>query len=342
MGLSFTSLRRRLVNSLNEPWWIDTIKALLIVNLVLGAFAYSTWLERKLLGRMQARYGPNRAGPFGLLQPIADLVKLIRKEHFYPASAVDVLYITAPAVAAFTALAAFSVIPFGGVWHVGPYDITGRIVDVPIALVLLFALGAMGIYAFLVGGWASESKFSLLGSMRTAAQLISYEVSLALSVLGVVLMAGSLSLVEIVERQQETIWYAAPQLVGLLVFFIAGVAETNRPPFDLPEAETELVAGYQTEYSGMRFGLFSMAEYINMITLSGLAVTLFFGGWGGPVLPGPVWFLLKLFAFIFVFMWLRATLPRLRYDQLMRFGWKVLLPVATLNAVVTAVLVVAL
>lgn len=330
------------MNSLNEPWWIDAIKALLIVNLVLGAFAYSTWLERKLLGRMQSRYGPNRAGPFGLLQPIADLVKLIRKEHFYPASAVDVLYITAPAVAAFTALAAFSVIPFGGVWHVGPYDITGRIVDVPIALVLLFALGAMGIYAFLVGGWASESKFSLLGSMRTAAQLISYEVSLALSVLGVVLMAGSLSLVEIVERQQETIWYAAPQLVGLLVFFIAGVAETNRPPFDLPEAETELVAGYQTEYSGMRFGLFSMAEYINMITLSGLAVTLFFGGWGGPVLPGPVWFLLKLFAFIFVFMWLRATLPRLRYDQLMRFGWKVLLPVATLNALVTAVLVVAL
>jgi NADH-quinone oxidoreductase subunit H len=330
------------VRSLNEPWWIDAIKALLIVNLVMGAFAYSTWLERKLLGRMQSRYGPNRAGPFGLLQPIADLVKLIRKEHFYPAAAVDVLYITAPAIAAFTALAAFSVIPFGGVWHVGPYDITGRIVDVPIALVLLFALGAMGIYAFLVGGWASESKFSLLGSMRTAAQLISYEVSLALSVLGVVLMAGSLSLVEIVERQQETIWYAAPQVVGLLVFFIAGVAETNRPPFDLPEAETELVAGYQTEYSGMRFGLFSMAEYINMITLSGLAVTLFFGGWSGPVLPGPIWFVLKLFAFIFVFMWLRATLPRLRYDQLMRFGWKVLLPVATLNALVTAVLVVAL
>jgi NADH-quinone oxidoreductase subunit H len=330
------------VQELNEPWWIDVIKAFLIVNLVLGAFAYSTWLERKILGRMQLRYGPNRAGPFGLLQPIADLVKLIRKEHFYPAAAVDVLYITAPAIAAFTALAAFSVIPFGGVWHVGPYDITGRIVDVPIALVLLFALGAMGIYAFLVGGWASESKFSLLGSMRTAAQLISYEVSLALSVLGVVLMAGSLSLVEIVERQQETIWYAVPQVVGLLVFFISGIAETNRPPFDLPEAETELVAGYQTEYSGMRFGLFSMAEYINMITLSGLAVTLFFGGWSGPVLPGPIWFVLKLFAFIFVFMWLRATLPRLRYDQLMRFGWKVLLPVATLNALVTAVLVVAL
>jgi NADH-quinone oxidoreductase subunit H len=327
------------VEGLNEPWWIDVAKAFLIVNLVLGGFAYATWLERKLLGRMQSRYGPNRAGPFGLLQPIADLVKLIRKEHFFPASAIDVLYIAAPAVAAFTALAAFSVIPFGGVWHVGPYDVSGRIVDVSIGLVLLFALGAVGIYAFLVGGWSSESKYSLLGSMRTAAQLVSYEVSLALSVLGVVLMAGSLSLVEIVHEQQDTIWYAAPQFVGLVVFFIAGIAETNRPPFDLPEAETELVAGYQTEYSGMRYGLFAMAEYINMITLSGLAVTLFFGGWSGPVLPGPIWFLIKLGAFIFIFMWIRATLPRLRYDQLMKFGWKVLLPVATINAVATAVLI---
>jgi NADH-quinone oxidoreductase subunit H len=325
---------------MNEPWWIDAIKAFLIVNLVLGGFAYATWLERKLLGRMQLRYGPNRAGPFGLLQPIADLVKLIRKESFYPTHAIELLYFAAPVVAGLTALAAFSVIPFGGVWHWGPYDVTGRVVDVPIGLLLLFALGAMGIYAFLVGGWASDSKYSLLGSMRTAAQLVSYEVSLALSVLGVVLMGRSLSLVDIVEKQQETIWFAGPQLIGLLVFFVAGVAETNRPPFDLPEAETELVAGYHTEYSGMRFGLFSMAEYINMITLSGLAVTLFFGGWGGPVLPGPLWFLIKLADYIFVFMWLRATLPRLRYDQLMLFGWKILLPVATLNALVTAVLVV--
>jgi NADH-quinone oxidoreductase subunit H len=326
---------------LNEPWWIDVIKAFVIVNVVLGAFAYATWLERKLLGRMQLRYGPNRAGPFGLLQPIADLVKLIRKESFFPASATDVLYIAAPAVAGATALAAFAVIPFGGVWHVGGYDVTGRVADVSIGLVLLFALGAIGIYAFLVGGWASESKYSLLGSMRTAAQLVSYEVSLALSVLGVVIMAQSLSLVDIAVEQQETIWYAGPQFVGLVIFFIAGVAETNRPPFDLPEAETELVAGYHTEYSGMRFGLFSTAEYINMITLSGLAVTLFFGGWGGPFLPGPLWFVIKLVALIFLFMWLRATLPRLRYDQLMRFGWKVLLPVATINAVLTAVLVVA-
>jgi NADH-quinone oxidoreductase subunit H len=289
---------------------------------------------------MQLRFGPNRAGPYGLLQPIADLVKLIRKESFYPTGAVELLYFAAPVAAAFTALASFSVIPFAGVWEVAGYDITGWVVDVPIGLLLLFALGAIGIYAFLVGGWASDSKFSLLGSMRTAAQLVSYEVSLALSVLGVVIMAQSLSLVDIAVRQQETVWYAGPQFVGLIIFFVAGVAETNRPPFDLPEAETELVAGYHTEYSGMRFGLFSMAEYVNMITLSGLAVTLFFGGWGGPVLPGLVWFVVKLALVIFVFMWLRATLPRLRYDQLMQIGWKVLLPVATLNAVVTAIVVV--
>jgi NADH-quinone oxidoreductase subunit H len=326
----------------NEPWWIDAVKALVIINLVMAAFAYTTWLERKVLARMQLRYGPNRAGPYGLLQPIADLVKLLRKESFYPAAAVDRLYIAAPAIACFTALAAFSVIPFGGGWEVGGYDITGQILDVPISLILIFALGALGIYAFIVGGWASTSKYSLLGSMRTCAQLVSYEVSLALSVLGVVLMAGTLSLVEIVHEQQDSLWFVLPQFVGFLVFFIAGVAETNRPPFDLPEAETELVAGYHTEYGGMRFGLFTTAEYINTITLSGLAVTLFLGGWSGPFLPGPIWFILKLAAFIFVFIWLRATLPRLRYDQLMSFGWKVLLPVATVNAVVTAALVVAL
>ena len=255
-------------------------------------------------------------------------------------AAIGLLYFAAPVVAAFTALASFSVIPFGDVWEIGGYDVTGYVADVSIGLLLLFALGAIGIYAFLVGGWASDSKYSLLGSMRTAAQLVSYEVSLALSVLGVVIMAESLSLVDIVERQQDTLWYAGPQIVGLLVFFVAGVAETNRAPFDLPEAETELVAGYQTEYSGMRYGLFAMAEYVNMITLSGLAVTLFFGGWSGPVLPGPLWFVVKLAVVVFLFMWLRATLPRLRYDQLMQFGWKVLLPVATLNAVVTAVIVV--
>ncbi len=330
---------------LNQPWWIDVIKAFLIINLVLGAFAYATLVERKLLGRMQNRYGPNRAGPFGLLQPIADLVKLLRKEHFYPASAVDVLYIAAPAVAAATALAAFSVIPFGPVWHVGSYDITGWVVNVSIGLVLLFSLGAIGIYAFLVGGWASESKFSLLGSMRTAAQLVSYEVSLALSVLGVVLMGQSLNLVDIVDKQQATLWFFLPQFVGLCVFLLGGIAETSRPPFDLPEADTELVAGYHTEYSGMRWGLFQTAEYINLIVLSALCVTLFFDGWHFPWVHdldilGPLWFVLKLALLVTAFIWLRASQPRLRYDQLMRFGWKVLLPVATLNALVTALLVV--
>src|SRR5918993_6108562 len=329
---------------LNEPWWIDVIKAFLIVNIVLGAFAYSTWLERKVMGRMQLRYGPNRAGPFGLLQPIADLVKLIRKESFFPGSAVDVLYIFSPFVAAFTALTTFAVIPWGPGWEIFGTQVDGQIADVPIALILIFAVGSIGIYGFIVGGWASDSKYALLGAMRTCAQLVSYEVSLALSVLGVVLMAQSLRLTEIVAAQDGTWWYVVPQFVGFVVFLLAGTAETARAPFDLPEAEQELVAGYHTEYGGMRFGLYSMSEYINLITLSALCVTLFLGGWHFPVLEGlgPLWFVLKLIVLLFVFVWMRTTLPRLRYDQLMRFGWKVLLPVATINAVVTAILVVAL
>jgi NADH-quinone oxidoreductase subunit H len=326
---------------MTEPWWISLIKAFLIINLLLLTFAYMTWVERKVLGRMQLRYGPNRAGPFGLLQPIADLIKLIRKESFFPASAVERLYVAAPVLSAFTALLAFSVIPFGPGWHIWKWDVSGEVVNVPISLVLLFALGSLGIYGFIVGGWASDSKYALLGSMRTCAQMVSYEVSLTFAVLGVVLMGQSLSLVDIVHKQHDTFWFFGPQFVGLLTFFVAGVAETNRPPFDLPEADTELVAGYHTEYSGMRFGLFQMGEYVNMIVLSALAVTLFFGGWYGPWSPlGPLWFVLKLLAVLFVFLWLRATLPRLRYDQLMRFGWKVLLPVATLNALVTGLIVV--
>ena len=324
---------------MREPWWISLIKAVVIVNLVMVTFAYLTWLERKALGRIQLRYGPNRAGPFGLLQPIADLVKLIRKEAFAPSSAIDAPYILAPIVSMFTALAAFSVIPWGPGWKIYHWHVTGAVVTVPISLILIFALGSIGVYGFIVGGWASESKFSLLGSMRTCAQLVSYEVSLALSVLGVVILGRSLSLVDIVHRQGELMPFAAPQFVGMLVFFFAGIAETSRAPFDLPEADTELVAGYHTEYSGMRWGIFQTAEYINLITLSGLMVTLFFAGWHGPWHLGPLWFVLKLLALLFVFIWVRATLPRLRYDQLMRFGWKVLLPVATLNALVTAILV---
>ncbi len=328
---------------MTDPWWISLIKAFLIINLLLLLFAYMTWVERKVLARMQLRYGPNRVGPFGLLQPIADLIKLIRKESFFPASAVDVLYIAAPVFSSFTALAAFSVIPFGPGWHIWKWNVSGEVANLPIALVVIFALSSLGIYGFIVGGWASDSKYALLGSMRTCAQMVSYEVSLTFAVLGVVLMGQSLSLVDIVQKQASTFWFFGPQFVGLVVFFVAGVAETNRPPFDLPEADTELVAGYHTEYSGMRFGLFQMGEYVNMITLSALAVTLFFGGWYGPWAPlGPLWFLLKLFVILFLFLWLRATLPRLRYDQLMRVGWKVLLPAATINAVVTAALVVAI
>jgi NADH-quinone oxidoreductase subunit H len=329
----------------HEAWWITLPKAFVVINVVMVFFAFTTWLERKLLGRMQLRFGPNRAGPKGLLVPIADLLKLIRKEAFAPMAAVEPLYIIAPVVSMATALLAFSVLPFGNGWSVGGHYIRGQVVNVPISLILIFALGSLGIYGFIVGGWASESKYSLLGSMRTCAQLVSYEVSLALSVLGVVLMAQSINLVDVVNKQQHTLWFFIPQAVGLIVFLIGGTAETSRPPFDLPEADTELVAGYHTEYSGMRWGLFQAAEYINMITLSGLCVTLFFDGYHFPWVHsldrfGPIWFVLKLFFFVSVFIWLRATQPRLRYDQLMRFGWKVLLPVATVNALVTAFLVV--
>ena len=314
----------------------------IIINLVLGAFAYLTLAERKVMGRMQLRYGPNRAGPFGLLQPIADLIKLIRKESFFPGSAVDVaLHLRRRSSPRSRRSSTFSVIPFGPGWEIFGYHVEGQVADVPIALILIFAIGSIGIYGFIVGGWASDSKYALLGSMRTCAQLVSYEVSLALCVLGVVIMAQSLSLTEIVAAQDDW-WYIVPQFVGFVVFMFAGTAETARAPFDLPEAEQELVAGYHTEYGGMRFGLFTMSEYINLITLSGLAVTLFLGGWHFPVLEGlgPLWFVLKLLVLLFVFIWMRTTLPRLRYDQLMRFGWKVLLPVATINAVVTAILVV--
>jgi NADH-quinone oxidoreductase subunit H len=326
---------------MHEPWWISAIKALVIVNVVMVMFAYLTWTERKLLGRMQLRYGPNRAGPFGLLQPIADLIKLVRKEAFAPSSAIPIPYILAPIVSMFTALAAFSVIPFGSGWEINGWRVDGAVMNVSIGLLLIFALGSIGIYGFIVGGWASESKFSILGTMRTCAQLVSYEVSLALSVLGVVILGRSLSLVDIVHRQAEFLPFAAPQFVGMVIFFLAGIAETSRAPFDLPEADTELVAGYHTEYSGMRWGLFQTSEYINLITLSGLMVTLFFSGWHGPWSLGPLWFFLKVLALLFVFIWIRATLPRLRYDQLMKFGWKVLLPAATINAVLTALFVVA-
>jgi NADH-quinone oxidoreductase subunit H len=327
-------------------WWVSLIEAFVVINLVMATFAYLTLAERKVMGRMQLRYGPNRAGPRGLLQPIADLLKLLNKESFQPTEAIDWAFVLGPFLAAFTALTTFSVIPFGPGWEIGGVYVPGQVADLNIALILIFAIGSIGVYGFILGGWSSDSKYALLGSMRTCAQLVSYEVSLALSVLGVILMAGTLSLTGIVAAQADTLWYAVPQFVGLLVFLLAGTAETARAPFDLPEAEQELVAGYHTEYGGMRFGLYSMSEYINLITLSALCVTLFLGGWHGPgwtgpSWAGPLWFLLKLIILLFVFIWMRTTLPRLRYDQLMRFGWKLLLPIATVNAIVTAILVVA-
>jgi NADH-quinone oxidoreductase subunit H len=327
-------------------WWVSLIEAFVVINLVMVTFAYLTLAERKVMGRMQLRYGPNRAGPRGLLQPIADLLKLLNKESFQPREAIHWAFILGPFLAAFTALTTFSVIPFGPGWTIAGVYVPGQVADLNIALVLIFAIGSIGVYGFILGGWSSDSKYALLGSMRTCAQLVSYEVALALSVLGVVLMAGTLSLTGIVAAQADTLWYAVPQFVGLVVFLLAGTAETARAPFDLPEAEQELVAGYHTEYGGMRFGLYSMSEYINLITLSALCVTIFLGGWHGPgwtgpSWAGPLWFLLKLIILLFVFIWMRTTLPRLRYDQLMRFGWKVLLPVATINAIVTAILVVA-
>jgi NADH-quinone oxidoreductase subunit H len=327
-----------------ESVLVQIVKALLIFLFVLQAVPLILLLERKALGRFQARIGPNRVGPYGLMQPLADVLKLLSKEQFTPATAVPWMMAIAPAISIFTAVVTLAIIPFGDTREGGlfgaDYGLYG--IDVSIGILWAFAFGALAFYGLMLGGWASGSKYSFLGAMRSAAQLISYEVSLALALLGVVITAGSLSLTEIVHAQ-DGIWYIVPQFVGFLIFMVAGFAETNRPPFDLPEADAEIVAGYNTEFGGMRFGSFFMAEYINMIAISGIAVAMFLGGWHGPG-PGwldPVWVLAKMFFFIWIFIWIRATLPRLRYDQLMAFGWKILLPLATLNALVTAIVVVA-
>ena len=322
-----------------EASWIMVVKSLVIFAVILGIVPMILLLERKLLGRFQARYGPNRVGPKGLLQPLADVVKLLSKEAYKPEAAVPVLWAIAPALVILSATATLAIIPFGDVadGNVGLYGI-----DVSIGILYAFAFGSISFYGLLLGGWASGSKYSFMGAMRSAAQLISYEISMGLGLLGVILMAGSLSLVDIANAQADTIWYVIPQFVGFLIFMVAGFAETNRPPFDLPEADAELVAGYNTEYGGMRFGSYFMAEYMEMVVVSGIAAAMFLGGWHGPGPDwlGPIWMLAKIMILICLFIWVRATLPRLRYDQLMSLGWKVLLPLATLNVLVTAVLVV--
>jgi NADH-quinone oxidoreductase subunit H len=330
--------------SFAEASWLLVLKSLVIFAAILGIVPLILLLERKLLGRFQARYGPNRVGPLGLLQPMADVLKLLSKESYKPEAAVPILWAVAPALAILSATATLAIIPFGDVSDgVGFYG-----VDVSIGILYAFAFGSISFYGLVLGGWASGSKYSFLGAMRSAAQLVSYEISQGLALLGVILMAGSLSLVDIVNAQEAQIWYVIPQIVGFIIFMVAGFAETNRPPFDLAEADAELVGGYNTEYGGMRFGSYFMAEYMEMIVVSGIASAMFLGGWNlpfgihTPALVGIVVMLAKIVLLICFFIWIRATLPRLRYDQLMSLGWKILLPLATLNVLVTAVLVVVL
>jgi NADH-quinone oxidoreductase subunit H len=329
-----------------EPWYVQIVKSVVIFVLALSLVPVVLMLERKLLGRFQSRYGPNRVGPYGMLQPLADIFKLLVKEENRPATAHPFLYTLAPALSILTAVAALAILPFGDAQDIFGTEVGLYGIDVGIGPLYLFAFGAIAFYGLVLGGWASGSKYSFLGAMRAAAQLISYEVALGLSLIGVVFTAGTLSLVEIVEAQ-EGMWYVVPQAVGFLVFLIAGFAETNRTPFDLPEADAELVQGYMTEFGGGRFALYYFAEYMNIIVISGIAATVFLGGWLLPFgLDPPGWVdplvvLFKMLLFVVLFIWIRATLPRLRYDQLMSFGWKILLPVATLNALVTAIVVVA-
>ena len=305
--------------------------------LLVGLLLISGWLvlgERRVLAWMQIRLGPNRAGPFGLLQPVADIVKLLTKEDVMPEGADRLIFPYAPAVVAITALLIFAVIPFGESWTIFGKEIPLVISDINVGLLYAFALSSLGVYGVALGGWASNSKFSLLGSIRGVAQMISYELSLGLSLVPVVMLAGSFSLVDIVNAQ-ASYPFLVVQPVSFLIFFLSAAAEIKRIPFDLPEAENELVAGYHTEYSGMRFGLYFLGEYVTMIMLGSLLAVFFLGGWRGPLLPPVLWFSGKVILVVFFMIWLRATLPRLRYDQLMNMGWKVLIPVALLNIVVT-------
>lgn len=322
--------------------FITVVKAAVLVNLLMGFFAMMTVIERKLIGRFQVRYGPNRVGPYGLLQPIADLQKMIRKQNVIPDGASVRLYLLAPFVSLTCAIGAFAVMPFGNRATFPGTDVHFHLymADSNVALLYVAALGSLGFYGLLIGGWASGSKYALLGGMRSIAQLVSYEVAFTLSVIGVVIHSHSLSFVTIVHAQSHWIWYIVPQFFGFCVFAVAATAESNRPPFDLPEADGEVVAGYHTEYGGLRYAMFANAEFVNAITLSALGAVLFLGGPDGPFLPGPIWMLLKMGLFLFVFIWMRATLPRVRFDQLMWLGWKILLPVATLNLLVTAAFVV--
>ena len=308
--------------------WLNIFGILVGVLIVAAGLI---WLERRLLGLWQDRYGPNRVGPFGLLQVVADMIKIFAKEDWVPPFADKAVFILAPAIIMITALLSFAIIPFAP--GIG-------IVDLNIGLLFFLAISSLSVYSVMLAGWSSNNKYSLMGGMRAAAQMLSYEVFMGLSLAGVVILAGSFDLRRIVESQAK-IWFFIPQILGLLIFLVAGLAETRRLPFDLPEADSELVAGFHSEYSGMKFGMFFVGEYVGITFISALIVALFFGGWLGPVLPPLVWFVLKTFVFICFFILVRASLPRPRYDQLMAYAWKVMLPLSLINLIVTGAVVLA-
>jgi NADH-quinone oxidoreductase subunit H len=315
------------------------VKVIIVFGVVITGVAYATWLERKLLGHIQHRMGPTYVGPFGLLQPIADAVKLIFKEDVIPSQSEKVILLAAPMIAFIPGFLAFAVIPVGPPIKLFGYTIPLTISDLNIGILFILATTSLGVYGIALGGWSSGSKYSLLGGIRSSAQMISYEVAYGLSLVPILMIAGTLSLVEIV-NQQASIWdwYVFKNPVAFFLFWICAVAETNRAPFDMPEAESELVGGYHTEYSSMRFSMFFIGEYANMLTASAVVATVFFGGWQGPFLPGPWWLIIKVIAFMIFYIWFRATFPRLRYDQLMELGWKALFPLALLNVLVTGVI----
>jgi NADH-quinone oxidoreductase subunit H len=333
----------------------SVIKIVLVIFILLTAVAYTVWLERKVVGHMQNRWGPSRVGPFGLLQPLADGIKFLVKEDLTPPHVYKPLFIAAPMIAVTCALTSIAVIPFGTAITVLGYTIPMQITDIHIGLLVILGITSVGVYGVALAGWSSNSKYSLLGGLRASAQMISYEICLGLSLVGVLIVSGSFSLREIVESQSGSILHIIPkwnifyggQFIAFFIYLMAAYAETNRIPFDLPEAETELVAGYHTEYSAMKFAMFFMAEYANMITVACVATLLFLGGWSGPIFGPPLlqailptfWFVAKVFVFLFIYIWVRGTLPRFRYDQLMAFGWKFLFPLAIANLVVTALVV---
>ena len=314
---------------MTSPYPILSVIGILVVALSIAAGLI--WFERRLLALWQDRYGPNRAGPFGLLQVLADMIKIFFKEDWIPPFADKTVFVLAPAVIVVTVLMSFAVLP------IAPGII---VADLNIGLLFVLAMSSLGVYSIVLAGWASDNKYSLLGALRAAAQMLSYEVFMGLSLMGVVVLAGSFDLVRIVEAQRH-LWFVVPQFLGFVLFLMAGVAETRRLPFDLPEAESELIAGFHSEYSGMKFGMFFVGEYLGVILISGLIAVLFFGGWLGPVLPPLVWFLVKMFGFICFFILLRAALPRPRFDQLMAWGWKLMLPLALANLLITGAVVLA-